>query len=919
MARAGHPDDSGRVAVTLRGYEIRARSRPTPHGVFAGVAIAQFAPTANRLHLGTAHRTRTSIRAGWLAAVHAQVLDDPGVLPLLTFTASNLVTRRGQRLEHEQQAMPGETGPQRITVRATDATELIMKVCQTGSTAGEILLAVAHRWPTVPESLVSDTVLSLVRSGFLLTDLLPADLGDDPIGHLLGKIPPSNPLRESLGCLRQLLADADRYPPGDTARLAALTAARDLADEIAVDERPLTADVAADTRLVLPAALADEAAEAAGLLWQISPGCDSLTGYHGRFLERYGPHRFVPLLEVTDPAIGLGLDVSDAEADGGPWPPRRAAALAALLEQAIAHGGTEVLLDAATVAALASDQVGAPPRTAEIYVRVLAATGHDLEAGRLFLAVCPAAGSQDAGSTAGRFAALLPGTQANPDGHSPGLVAELVIRPRTPQAATLAPPTGFAPGRIPLGVPPEEGDLELDDLLLVSDGDHLIVWSARHDQQILPVLYSRLAPRLLPPMARFLQQLGHTGCRPWHNWSWGPLGDGPFQPRVRYRRTVLAPARWVLPPTLAAAARSQETWDMALDAWRAATLPKPPDIAVTDDADRRLPLNLGRPHDRELLRRYVRRGLTAVTEPPGGQDVLQAVITGPTGRHVLELVVPLTRNTTVPGPHRPAVAPPRATGSGLHLPGGEWLSLAVRSPADCHGTILASLAAIAADLAGHWDRWFWLRYHDAAHGSHVRARFHGDPAALGGQVLPAISAWCAEMIRQRLSGGFTVEPYDQEIERYGGPGSIGAAEQAFAADSQLVLTVLAATTDPDQRLVVAALSAATIASTIADGDLAALPGRHVDRAARARLDILRPQVRSARQAEEGWPAFLSPGHPSWLARQDALAGYRDTLESAQRTSCASALIHMHANRLLGDTAAEPLARALAADLLAWPG
>ena len=27
----------------------------------------------------------------------------------------------------------------------------------------------------------------------------------------------------------------------------------------------------------------------------------------------------------------------------------------------------------------------------------------------------------------------------------------------------------------------------------------------------------------------------------------GPVGDGPFQPRVRYGRTVLAPARWVLP------------------------------------------------------------------------------------------------------------------------------------------------------------------------------------------------------------------------------------------------------------------------------------------------------------------------------------------------------------------------------------
>jgi len=246
------------------------------------------------------------------------------------------------------------------------------------------------------------------------------------------------------------------------------------------------------------------------------------------------------------------------------------------------------------------------------------------------------------------------------------------------------------------------------------------------------------------------------------------------------------------------------------------------DIVVTEDADRRLPLDLRRPDDRELLRRYVRRGVSAVTEQPGGPDAVQAVVPGPTGDHVLELVVPLARRTTLTGSARPAAATVRTAGTGLHLPGGPWLSLAVRSPSHCHDQILAELAALAAGLTEHFDTWFWLRYADTTHGPHIRARFHGQPAALGGHLLPALSAWCSEMIRQRLSGGFTAEPYDQEIERYGGPDAIHAAEQVFAADSHLVLKALAAATDPDQRLVIAALSAATIARTVADGDPAAL-------------------------------------------------------------------------------------------------
>jgi hypothetical protein len=107
-----------------------------------------------------------------------------------------------------------------------------MRVCEAGATTGQVITEVTRRWPTVPVSVVSATVLGLVRNGFLLTDLLPGDLTDDPLGHLLGRLPAASPAREKLTPLRRLLADADRYRPGDPARLVELSAARELADEI---------------------------------------------------------------------------------------------------------------------------------------------------------------------------------------------------------------------------------------------------------------------------------------------------------------------------------------------------------------------------------------------------------------------------------------------------------------------------------------------------------------------------------------------------------------------------------------------------------------------------------------------------------------------------------------------------------------
>lgn len=903
--------DRSRMTITRRGYEIRAQLRPVPHMVFAGVAVVRFTGQGETpsLRLGAGHRARTNPSAAWLAAVCDQILTDPAALSTLTLTTNNLVTRRGPRLEHERSASSGAR-PQHVSVRATEAAMLIMSICATGATASQIHAKAAERWK-VPEQVVRAVLTELAQDGFLLTDLLPGNATIDPLGHLIDKLTPGHGLRASLARLRRLLADADSSCPGDPIRLDKLRDARNLADQISFCERPLTVDAAVDAHLVLPAALAGEAATAAGVLWRVGRGQGPLTRYHERFLERYGAHRYVPLLDVTDPAIGLGIDVFAPDLEPIDLPDWRARILASLIGRATANGRVEVVVNDADITELADSQPAlSPPRTAEICVRVIAATLQDLAAERLTLAVCPG-GCPDAGTALGRFTGFL--HIAEKDCDNAGLVAEVVARPRVSEGMTLAPPTGLAPQRIPVGVPAEPGDLLLDDLLLVSDGHRLILWSSSQDQQVIPVLYSRLSSPLLPALARFLQLVGRTGGRPLHGWSWEPVGGGPFTPRVRYRRTILASARWILPPMLARTTRDRAAWPDVLTRWRAETVPVLPNVIVVDDGDRCLPLDLDQADDRELLRRYVGRGVTAVTELPGGPDAIQAVLPGPSGRHVLELVVPLARRETVPPLVRRTAVHVRDTG--LCLPGGRWLSLAIRTPA-CE-LLLLSLATLADDLAGHYDTWFWLRYHTPEHGSHIRARFCGDPATLGSQILPALSAWCQEMIRQRLSGGFTVEPYDQEIERYGGPAAIAAAEQVFAADSSLALAILAGIGNNDQRLITAALSAAAIARPMTDAYHAALDGRRVDRAARRHMLALRPQVRAVRGQVIAGPD-VGAIRAAWSVRHDALVMYRGLLDPARWADCTSSLIHMHLNRLLGNMRAERMVRALAADLLATP-
>jgi thiopeptide-type bacteriocin biosynthesis protein len=895
-----------RARQTRRAYELRARWRPTPQGVFAGVALADVVDGPGRLCVGDRHRARTHPSAAWLAATLAQLLHQPardGLLRHLTLTTDATAVRRGQRWEVEAQPTAGRGAVERCTVRATAATDLIMAVCADGADTDAILDAVRARWPTAPESMVLATITDLVSHGFLLTDLI-SDADGDPLGRMLRSIPPTHPIREPLIRLQAAIAAADAHAPGCPDRLQALARARDLADQICWVDRPLTVDTAADARIVVPRQLVGEAVEAAGVLWRVAARRDPAVTFHRRFVDRYGHHRYVPLLEAADAVIGIGTQTA-SDADGSDS--ERVAVLNALIAKSHADGSVEVDLDNTMIAALTGSAT-LPPLGADVHVRLITDDDHAAAEGRLRVVVTGCAPT--GGSTLARFAALLGHRHVEPD-TGPAVVAELAVRPRSVSATSVAPTTGFARYRIPIGIAGgREDELRLADLLLVSDGDNLIVWSAVLDRQVIPTLYCRLAPALLPPIAHLLYIIGHSGTTPWHTWSWGTAA-APFHPRVRYRNTILSSARWTLPATLTAAARNNQHWDRELDRWRTRTVPRPPRTVLTEDDDRHLPLDLEHDDDRQLLRRYVRRGLASVTEPPGGPNSTGAVVAGPHGRHLVELVIPMIRRSSPPASRLRAPLLARARGEGLFHPGGPWLSLAIPTEPHLQDEVLQSLAGRADDLVECWDSWFWLRYNTPAIGHHLRARFHGRPDILGGHLLPALASCAAEMSGQWLAGRMTVECYEQEIERYGGPAAIELAEAVFAADSRLVLDLLPG--DSDDRITAAAQVAATIARAVADANPAALAGRHLDLTGRQTMNRLRPRVRAA-DTDDSEPG----GSELFAVLSRRLTAYRDALPEHRRADCASSLIHMHANRCLSSGDDEPIMRALAADLLARP-
>jgi thiopeptide-type bacteriocin biosynthesis protein len=358
--------------------------------------------------------------------------------------------------------------------------------------------------------------------------------------------------------------------------------------------------------------------------------------------------------------------------------------------------------------------------------------------------------------------------------------------------------------------------------------------------------------------------------------------------------------------------------------------------------DHRLLLDLDHPEHVEELRRDVLKlapddSLEIEEGLPGVDD---AWLEGPDGHYVCELSVavvqdpakarkaPVHVRTPAPVPVPDPPTPPRelpARSSVIRPPGSEWLFLKLYTPKFLEEELIAGPIRKFARHAverGLADDWFFIRYGDPD--LHVRLRFRGDPAKLVSELAPAAFAWLGPLVEERICTRFTVDTYDREVERYGGPEGVRIAEAIFAADSVATADLLALPgrlAKADDRADLAVLTVTELLDGLgfdATARLAWLKGlglaqSRADFAAdyRQRRDRLVALLRAP--AGEGGSAFgkdvadiLARRRAALLPRGHELA---DAAAAGRLTQPTATLlrshVHMHANRLLGpDTEAE---------------
>ncbi|MFC9029180.1 lantibiotic dehydratase [Streptomyces arboris] len=919
LRTAEHPalGDVQRAALSVARYLLRAQHRATPFGLFAGVATAEFGRQA-RAEWGEEDVAVGRAGAEWLAAVVERLESCPDLLERLHVVVNSTVTYRGDRLivPFQPDVQGDRTRAVEASLALTGPVRTVLAATRLPTRFGTLVDKLQAESPEAGPEKARRLLAELIRRRVLISSLHAPSTEPDALGYLVGRLdaihaescaPVAETVRE-LHTVRAALEECAAHSGRD--RVASRM--RDLVPGLR--RHPMAIDLRLDARIVLPEAVAQEIERAALVLTRLSVrpyGTAAWNEYHQRFYERYGIGTLVPLMETVADS-GTGYPDGYPGAPAGPRRPRISArddVLVRLTQAAALDGRDEVILTDEQIEALdmGPDEARLPPHL-EIGVRVHAVGLDELQRGRFRLEVVNV--SRGVGVSTGRFLGVLAPADRQAlaaeladlpaaDGHT--VPAQLSFPPLLPESAHVTRSPQILPTVISLQEhrAPQDAVLTPEDLAVGCDGRRMYLAVPERGHRVEAVgMHALNLHTHTPPLVRFLTELSRAQCAQVTLFDWGAAAAMPFLPRLRYGRTVLAPARWRLDVSeLPGRARPRAEWDAALSGWQARRrLPRR--VHLVED-DRRLLLDLDEAGHRTLLRRHLdRTHLAVLVEAPEPEAY------GWCGGRAHEVVVPLKASRPPTWPPLPAPSPARALSAAqTQMPAASSaLLLALYGDPRRQDVLLSRYLPGLIERIGS-PPWWFIRFRDP--GQHLRVRIELlDPEAFA-DTARTVSTWADELRSIGLLADLRYPTSYREMGRWGSGAAWQAAEEVFRADSRAILAQLTQPQRPGARTLVAAHTVA-IASAFLGSTAAGMRWLidHIPPTAPARVP--RPQFAEAvRLADpsDDWTALRRARGgdatvSGWTDRDTALAAYRPHLPGPDTRGITlddvlTSLLHVH--------------------------
>lgn len=831
------PKRIAHVYASILRYLVRMCTRPTPFGLFSGVAVGTLAEqTSAQLGTPAVKLTRTRPDMGWLLALIQQIEENTELLPLLTIVANHTAYIAGSRAIIPYADVYGKGDNRSIALRATDVVKYVIRRAQEPVPYQTLREETRAAFPFASTQQVESLLSQLWQHHFLISDLRPPLTSANPENYVLERLlhlsqPPE--LTSELAKIVETIKHFDQAATesstdGDHAQLRDIIARQ---HTLVTEEIKQTLQVDAALHLEagqlnhdIGTAVAD-VTEVLLHLTHAPDGPQHLREYFVAFAERYGMNREVPLLDLLSPEIGLGAP--------GPYtePPRdfplpaqpstarrtRDMVLCSLLAEVLYKHEMEVELTDERVQALTLWTPAAgttPPAALEMYLQIHATSRAALDQGEWrgvltnqsyggrtfcrFFDVLSDDGVRMLKEYAKREEALSPDCIFAELSYLPtmGHGANVVIRPPLRDYEIVLNTTP--------SVPPERV-IPLQDLVVGIKEDRFYIRSLSLQKEVRVTQSHMLNITRAPNICRFLIEVSQDGQPQPTLFGWGSASDAPFLPRVVRKHIVLHPAQWNVRPSMiepTGPGNEEARFFSGVQQWREQW--HVPRYVYLTQYDNRLLLDLENPLlvaelRHELEKREANESVTLQEMLPDFEHLwMRDTHDQP---YMAEMVIPLLLRDR-PEAQRDAPKQKQARNSPKQvlsdlersfLPGEEWTYLKLYViPRQQDEVIAGPLREIALMLQQQEliDRWFFIRYADPE--PHLRVRFHARSEQTRNAVLLTALTWGQQLVRGGLLRNMLLDTYTRETERYGGPRAIAALEDVFTVNSVALTEIIAA-------------------------------------------------------------------------------------------------------------------------------
>ncbi len=805
---------------SLTRYYVRATTRCTPFGLFAGCAPVAWG-AASQVVLAPARSVRhTRLDMHYLCALAQHLAGHPALRSRLRYWPNTSLYACGEEFRYvEYQYLGTERVNQLSAVEAAPHVVQVLQAAQGGRRYPELLDLLSFDSGEDRRAEATQFLDELVQAQLLVHELEPTVTGPEFFDHIqcvLARLlaeapdPEISALADHLREVSRHLQALDQAPVNAPARyehvvdlLAALGVPIEAGKLFQTDASPGLAPEASTVDVAVQAELLG----ALHVLQRLPPDLPParLGEFIRRFQDRYEEQE-VPLLVALDNESGLSYTEYGQSAfsplvhdlllaPGVPPPVAPGPAqllLARKLRQATQTGQYNVFITDDDLRDCPAAELPLPPSLAVLF-RLVAGGQVQLES----------AGGSSAVNLLGRFAHASPAIERlvrevtdHEQAQNPAVafaevchlpasrVGNVLLRPsfRTLEIAYLAQASL-----------PAEGQVRVQDLLVAVRDGQLVLRSRVTGQRIVPRLSTahNFTHEALP-VYQFLCDLQTQGLQPHLGVSW-PVGDGEakFLPRLTYRRVVLAPATWQLEAadlrSLLAASEAELLAELA-NFRRQWQLPR---WFVLAEGDNELLVDA---ENAWLVRGWIE----AVRPLPGIQlkellfDPATSPVRDATGRpHSQQLVALLLRNGACYAEAAPRPEPAGEVPRNFAL-GSQWLYYKLycgQKRADYLLLALVQPLTEALAAAGLIDNWFFIRYADPD--NHLRLRLHLPDPGRTGEVVQCVAGHLQPFQASGAVWKVQTDTYRRELERYGSR-TMELTEQLFGWQSQAVLARLAA-------------------------------------------------------------------------------------------------------------------------------